>query len=166
LSERLRPVIKILGMPSEPWLAGYRIKVVDGNHMANTERQLGVLRDCPAEPLPAQSLVVLEPETGLVVQMVGCGDGHAQERSLLEPVLAEVQSKDVYIADRNFGTLSSLFGIAEREGCFVVRQHAKLPILSEGTVEHGGRLEGSEVFEQSVTSRPSNVNFKPIPPYI
>jgi hypothetical protein len=67
-AERLRRVIKTLGMPSELWLAGYRIKVVDGNHMANTERQLGVLRDCPAEPIPAQSLVVLEPETGLVVQ--------------------------------------------------------------------------------------------------
>jgi hypothetical protein len=145
-------VIKTLGMPSEPWLAGYRIKVVDGNHLASTERRLGVLRDCPAEPLPAQSLVVLEPETRLVVQMVGCGDGHAQERSLLEPVLAEARSKDVYIADRNFGTFSFLFGIAERKGCFVVRQHAKLLILSEGTVVHGGRLEGSEVFEQSVTS--------------
>jgi len=152
-AERLRPVVETLGMPSEPWLGGYRIKVVDGNHLASTERRLGVLRDCAAGPLPGQSLVVLEPETGLVVQMVGCEDGHAQERSLLEPVLAEVQSKDVYIADRNFCTLSFLFGIAEREGCFVVRQHAKLPILSEGTVEHRGRVEGGEVFEQSVILR-------------
>jgi hypothetical protein len=52
--------------------------------------RLEVLRNCATGPLPAQSLVVLESETGLATQMVGCEDGHAQERSLLEPVLAAV----------------------------------------------------------------------------
>ena len=103
-SQRLRPVIEALGTPSA-WLPGYRIKVLDGNHIASTERRLDVLRDCAAGPLPGQSLVVLEPETGLVTQMVGCEDGHAQERSLLEPVLAAVEPKDVYIGDRNLSLI-------------------------------------------------------------
>src|SRR5580658_3026741 len=94
-AERLRPVMDALGTPSSPWLPGYRIKALDGNHLAATDRRLGVLRGCSAGPLPGQSLVVLEPETGLVAQMVGCEDGHAQERSLLEPVLAAVQPQDV-----------------------------------------------------------------------
>ena len=152
-ADRLRPVIAALGMPSEPWLPGYRIKALDGNHIACTERRLEVLRDCAAGPLPGQSLVVLEPEIGLVTQMVGCEDGHAQERSLLEPILAAVEPKDVYIADRNFCTLRFLFGVAERKGFFVIRQHAQLPVVSEGTLRRRGRTDSGEVFEQSVTLR-------------
>jgi hypothetical protein len=149
-SQRLRPVIEALGTPSA-WLPGYRIKVLDGNHIASTERRLDVLRDCAAGPLPGQSLVVLEPETGLVTQMVGCEDGHAQERSLLEPVLAAVEPKDVYIGDRNFCTLGFLFGLANRDGFFVIRQHANMPVTTSGTLRHRGRTESGEVFEQPVT---------------
>lgn len=152
-AERLRPVIEELGTGEAPWLRGYRIKVLDGNHLAATERRLSVLRGCAAGPLPGQSLVVLEPETGLATQMVGCEDGHAQERSLLEPVLSGVQAKDVYIADRNFCTLGFLFGVAARDGFFVVRQHAQLPIVSQGTLKRRGRTDGCELFEQSVTVR-------------
>ena len=152
-AERLRPVVEELGATRTPWLRGHRIKVLDGNHLAATERRLDVLRDCAAGPLPGQSLVVLEPETGLATQMVGCEDGHAQERSLLEPVLAGVQPKDVYIADRNFCTLGFLFGVAARDGFFVVRQHAKLPIVSQGTLHRRGRTDSGELFEQTVTLR-------------
>ncbi len=146
-------VLDALGVPGSPWLAGYRIKALDGNHLASTERRLEVLRDCAAGPLPGQSLVVLEPETGLVTQMVGCEDGHAQERSLFEPVLAGVQPKDVYIADRNFCTLGFLFGVAERDGFFVIRQHAQLPVVSEGRLRRRGRTDSGEVFEQTITLR-------------
>ena len=152
-AERLRPVVEELGATRTPWLRGHRIKVLDGNHLAATERRLDVLRDCAAGPLPGQSLVVLEPETGLATQMVGCEDGHAQERSLLETVLAGVQPKDVYIADRNFCTLGFLFGVAARDGFFVVRQHAKLPIVSQGTLHRRGRTDSGELFEQTVTLR-------------
>jgi hypothetical protein len=149
-AQRLRPVVEALGTPSA-WLHGYRIRVLDGNHIASTERRLEVLRDCAAGPLPGQSLVVLEPESGLVTQIVGCEDGHAQERSLLEPVLAAAEPKDVYIADRNFCTLGFLLGIANREGFFVIRQHASMPVSSSGTLRHRGRTESGEVFEQAVT---------------
>lgn len=152
-AERLRPVVEELGAGQTPWLRGHRIKVLDGNHLAATERRLSVLRDCAAGPLPGQSLVVLEPETGLATQMVGCEDGHAQERSLLEPVLSGVQAKDVYIADRNFCTLGFLFGVAARGGFFVIRQHAQLPIVSQGTLRRRGRTESGELFEQTVTLR-------------
>jgi len=149
-AQRLRPVIEALGTASA-WLPGHRIKVLDGNHIASTERRLEVLRDCAAGPLPGQSLVVLEPETGLATQMVGCEDGHAQERSLLEPVLAAVEPKDVYIADRNFCTLGFLLGIAKRDAFFVIRHHANMPFTSSGTLRHRGRTESGEVLEQAVT---------------
>jgi hypothetical protein len=152
-TQRLRPVLDALGIPESRWLAGYCMKALDGNHLASTERRLEVLRGCAAGPLPGQSLVVLELETGLVTQMVACEDGHAQERSLLDPVLAAVRPRDVYVADRNFCTLGFLFGLAEREGCFVIRQHAHLPIASEGTLRRCGRTDTGEVFEQTITLR-------------
>ena len=150
---RLRPVIDALGGARDPWLPGYRVKALDGNHIAATERRLEVLRDCAAGPLPGQSLVVLEPETGLAIQMVGCEDGHAQERSLLGPVMEAVEPNDVYIADRNFCTLGFLFGVAAHGGLFVVRQHAQLPVVSEGTLRRHGRTDSGELFEQPVTLR-------------
>lgn len=152
-ADRLRPVLEALVGTVEPWLAGYRIKVLDGNHLAASERRLEVLRGCAAGPLPGQSLVVLEPETGLVVQMVGCEDGHAQERSLLDPVLALVSSRDVYVADRNFCTLGFLLGVAQREGFFIIRQHAQIPIESAGTLRQRGRTESGRLFEQRITLR-------------
>jgi Transposase DDE domain len=151
-AERLRPVIEALG-PAEPWLPGYRVRLLDGNHLAASERRLKVLRKCAAGPLPGQSLVVLEPEVGLVVQMVACEDGHAQERSLLQPIIAAAGPSDVYIADRNFCTLGFLFGLANREAHFVIRQHAHLPIESCGTLRRRGRTDSGEVFEQPVTLR-------------
>jgi len=152
-AERLRPVIDALGGPRDPWLPGYRVKALDGNHIAATERRLEVLRECAAGPLPGQSLVILEPETGLAIQMVGCEDGHAQERSLLAQVLDGVEPNDVYVADRNFCTLGFLFAVDARGGFFVIRQHAQMPVVSTGTLRRRGRVEGGDVFEQSATLR-------------
>lgn len=149
---RLGPVIAALGT-AEPWLPGYRIRVLDGNHLAATERRLAVLRGCAAGPLPGHSLIVLEPEVGLVVQMVACEDGHAQERTLLEPVIAAAAPGDVYIADRNFCTLGFLFGLAKRSSHFIIRQHANLPVESGGSLRRSGKTESGEVFEQKITVR-------------
>lgn len=151
-AERLRPVIEALGT-AEQWLDGYRVRVLDGNHLAATERRLEVLRGCAAGPLPGLALVVFEPEVGLVTQMVGCEDGHTQERALLTPVIAAAEPKDVYIADRNFCTLGFLFGLAQRTSHFVIRQHANLPIESRGTLRRCGKIETGEVFEQAITLR-------------
>lgn len=152
-SAQLAPIIAELGGASEAWLPGYRIKVLDGNHIAATERRLSVLRDSAAGPLPGLALVVLDPETGLATQMVGCEDGHAQERSLVDAVINEVLPKDVVIADRNFCTARVLNGLADRGGFFVIREHAQVPVLSEGTLRESGRTDSGVVLEQSVTLR-------------
>jgi hypothetical protein len=41
--------------------------------------------------------------------------------------LSTVAPKDVWVADRNFCTLSFLQGIAKAEGYFVIREHKNLP---------------------------------------
>ena len=134
-----------------PWLPGYRARVLDGNHITSTERRLDVLRECSAGPLPGQSLVVLEPDVQLATHMIPCEDAHAQERSLSPEVLALVEARDCWIADRNFCTAALLFGIASRGAFFVIRHHANLRIVSSGTLRHQGRTETGDVFEQKVT---------------
>ena len=100
------------GLP--PWLPGYRVKVLDGNHLRRTDRRLKELRTQNAAPLPGHSLVMLDPERMLAIDMFPCEDGHAQERSLLPQVLPTIQQGDVIVADRNFCTMGFFAGVADR----------------------------------------------------
>lgn len=147
----LTPVVTAMGGERAAWLPGYHVKILDGNHLAGTEHRLKELRTIGAGALPGQALVVLDPQAMLVCDVFPCEDGHAQERSLLGSVLEAVQPRDVWIADRNFCTTDFLFGIARREGYFVIRQHgANLFIESTGQRRRCGRCETGTVFEQEI----------------
>ena len=95
----------------------------DGNHLAATEHRIKPTRASHAAPLPGQALGVLAPATMMVIDVAPCEDAHAQERTLVDQVLPGVEPGDLWIADRNFCTTRSLFGIRARRGCFLVRQH-------------------------------------------
>ena len=138
----LDPVVTALNGERATWLPGYRVKILDGNHLAGTEHRIKELRTIGAGALPGHALVVLDPQAMLVTDVFPCEDGHAQERSLLGQVLGTVRPRDVWVADRNFCTTDFLFGIARREGDFVVRQHgATLFIESLGQRRPSGRSE-------------------------
>ena len=150
-AQRLETVVTTMGGALAPLLPGYRVKILDGNHLAGTEHRPKVTRTTRAAVLPGQSLVVLDPATMLVLDVVPCEDAHAQERSLLGPVLDLVRAKDVWIDDRNFCTTGFLFGIARRGAFFVVRQHAStLHWEFTGKKRACGRIETGKVFEQTV----------------
>ena len=123
-ARRLEPVIDAMDGGRAPLLPGYRVRILDGNHLAATEHRIGELRTLRAGALPGQALVVLDPRTMLITDVVLCEDGHAQERSLLGSVLPLVEPRDVWVDDRNFCTTDFLFGIAARGAFFVTRQHA------------------------------------------
>lgn len=150
-ARKLAPVIRALKGGLPPLLPGYRVKILDGNHLSKSERRLKPLRDVAAGPLPGQTLVVLDPELSLAIDVVCCEDGHAQERSLLDPILETVAAPDVWIADRNFCTTRFLFGIAERSGHFVIRQHAStLKWTREGPRRRMGHTDTGVLYEQTV----------------
>jgi hypothetical protein len=151
VASQLVPVIEAMGGQLPPLVPGYRTRIIDGNHLAATERRLAVLRQSKAGPLPGHALVILDPALMLAVDMIPCEDGHAQERSLFADVLSRVAPGDLWIGDRNFCTIGFLQGVAARKGCFVIRQHANLPIASAGTLHRRGRCSTGAVFEQSVT---------------
>ena len=144
------PLIEQMGGDREPWLGGYRVKIIDGNCLEASHRRLQALREVPAGPLPGKSLVIYEPTSGLVTDVIPCEDGHAQERSLFDAVLQTVQADDLWIADRNFCTRDFL-GELDRQGAFfIIRQHQSFPfeIVRSLGAEH--RTETGSVAEQRI----------------
>jgi len=150
-AERLTPVISTMGGGMPELLPGYRVRIIDGNHLAATERRLKVLHRSIAGPLPGHGLVVLEPALMLATHLIPCEDGHAQERSLFPEILELVVAKDLWIADRAFCTRALLTGIARLRAYYVIRQHANLKLESVGKARRCGRTETGQVFEQAVT---------------
>jgi IS4 transposase len=150
-AQTLAPVIDAL--PDEPpaWLPGYRVKILDGSHLPGTEHRLKPLRTTRAGALPGQALVVLDPQRMLVSETILCEDGHAQERSRTEAIVALVQPGEVWLADRNFCTTALLFGVAQRGGAFVIRQHAStLTVVARSEPVERGRCTTGEVTERTL----------------
>src|SRR5947209_4879345 len=150
---QLQPVLQRLGGTAAAWLPGYRVRILDGNHLAATEHRLAETRDNAAAPLPGQALVVFEPALGLVTEVFPCEDGHAQERSLLAEVVACLRERDLWLADRNFCVRTFLLALLARKASFVIRQHEKLAWEPAGKVYGRGRIDGARVREQRVAIR-------------
>src|SRR5262249_20932660 len=159
IAERLIPILQQLNVGLLPRLSGYRVRILDGNHLAATQHRLKELQGLRAGPLPGQALVAYDPQWAMVTDVIPCEDGHAQERALFGEVLPLVQPKDVWVADRNFCTTDLLFGIAARQGFFVIRQHAQtLHWQARGKRRYCGRSETGEVYEQAVELRDEEGN--------
>jgi IS4 transposase len=141
---------KMRGGPCASPVRGYRVKILDGNHLRRTERRIGELRELNIAPLPGHALVVLDPRLKLAIDVFPCEDAHAQERTLLPSVLGTVEERDLWIADRNFCTTDFLAGISKRQGCFVIRQHGNLRVELIGKRKAAGRTETGRVYEQEV----------------
>src|SRR3954463_476930 len=151
VAARLTPVIDAMGGGRADWLPGYRVRILDGNHLPGSEHRLKELRTIRAGALPGHALVVLDPRLMLATDVVLCEDGHAQERSLLDRILGLVKEKDLWIADRNFCTPNFLFGIDRRGGFFPIRQHAStLHWEFVGKRRARGRIDTGKVDEQTI----------------
>ena len=150
-ADRLEPIIRQMKGTKPPLLTGYKAKILDGNHLASTERRPEILRDVAAGCLPGQTLAVLEPETGLVRDVICCEDGHTQERKLLKLIWSMVEERDLWIADRNFCTTMFLFGLAARKSSFIIRQHAStLRWTRESKRCRAGRTKTGVLYERKL----------------
>jgi IS4 transposase len=144
-------VIRQMGGELPPLLPGYRVRILDGNHLAATEHRLKELRTCRGGPLPGQALVVLDPQTKLMTAVYPCEDGHAQERSILLDLIEDLRPGDVWIADRNFCTSLFLFEIALNQSYFIIREHAaNVRYETVGPQRPVGRGDSGQVFEQTI----------------
>lgn len=147
LGEVLAPMIK----GKAPTVRGYRLRIVDGNHLPASEKRLKPLRGFRGAALPGQSLVVYDPDLDLVVDLAPCEDGHAQERTLMPSVQTHAQETDLWIADRNFSTRGILSEWERRGSDFIVREHGRTPSPQElEEARYRGRIDTGAVYEQAV----------------
>lgn len=149
-ASELAGLMKQLEGQPPPLLAGYQVRILDGNALAATEHRLQVLRSVAAAPLPGKSLVVLDPQLRLAVDLFPCEDGHAQERRLFAQVLARVTAGQLWLADRNMCTLDFLSGIAQRQAAFIIREHQNLPWQALSEPHAVANVEAGEVWEQAI----------------
>lgn len=150
--EELLPAAKAMGIRPQPLLAGYRVRVLDGNHLTGTDHRILETRRHRAAALPGQALVFYDPQWDLISAVIPCECGHAQERSLTEELLAAVCRNDCIVADRNFCTTKIVFGIARQNAFFVIRQHKVNLVWTGlgkqrrvGTDEHGRGIDEQAV---------------------
>ncbi len=138
-AQRLMPVAA--SFVGEPSLAGWRLRIVDGNHLPASERRLRPRRGHRGAALPGHSLVVYDPDLGLVCDVVACEDAHASERVGVQPLVDGAQRGELWIADRYFCTQAS----------FIVREHARHPRLSaQGTWSDGVVIDTGHLREQTI----------------
>ena len=130
---------------------GYRVKIVDGNHLRRTDRRIKELREINAAPLPGKALAVLDPRLMLVIDVLLCEDGHAQERRLLPQLSETIERLDLWIADHNFCTTRFLFTFFQKHAKFVIRQHGtNLRWELKGRRKKIGKIETGIVYEQTM----------------
>lgn len=147
---RCQALIAELGGACQGLLPGHRVRILDGNHLAATQKRLQVSRGHSAGPLPGQSLAVLDPALMLVTDIILCEDGHTQERALIDQVLPLVQAGDVWIEDRNFCTVDFLLEVSQRQAFFVARRHGNMTLEPQGECSPEVETDTGWVSEQTV----------------
>jgi hypothetical protein len=151
--ETARKMIQILRetTPPQPELIpGYRLRIVDGNKIAATDRRLKALREQEAAPLPGFALVVFEPAWNLITHTILCRDGYAQERSLFPKLVELAEPGDLWLEDRNFCCWNFLHGVISRKAHLLVRQHAgSIRWKATDELVFRDETETGEVWEQS-----------------
>ena len=141
---------KEIGCVAHNDLPGYTTRILDGNWLSGTEHRLEETRRSTAAPLPGKSLVVYDPRYNAVCDFFAIEDAYAQERSGLDDVIATLEKKQLWLADRNFCTLKFLYAIAAKSGVFVIRLHGKLHGTEKGKLRKIGESETGIVYENKL----------------
>jgi Transposase DDE domain len=149
-ARQLQPLLHASGGTLPEPVPGYDMHILDGNNIAATEHRLGETQANSAAPLPGKSLCVFRPAYQMVTDIVLCEDGHAQERSLVDPILDLVEKGGLWVADRNFCFQRFLLGIAKKLGFFIIREHANLNYKVASKLRRRGRSESGEILEQAI----------------
>lgn len=149
-SAALAELIDALGAPRTPLLAGYEVRIADGNYLAGTQHRLLPLRGRREATLPGLGLAVYDPERQLVRNVLLATDGHQNERTLFPRLLELIVAGQCWIADRNFATHDFLAGIVARGAAFVIRQHGQTHGTPLGPAKSCGRIEAGSLTERGL----------------
>lgn len=149
-ANRLAPVMGPL-REKEPLLTGWRVRIVDGNHLPASDKRIAPLRGFRGAALPGHSLVIYDPDVDQVIDIIPCEDGHASERGLLPVALEAAQEGELWIGDRLFCTASAIRLATERGAAVLFREHGAHPNpTSMGAKRKVGRVATGVVYEEPV----------------
>ena len=127
-AQRLMPLLAHL--PQQHSLAGWQLRVIDGNHLPASDKRLGPLRGHRGAALPGHTVVVYDPDHQLVCDIVACEDAYQSERTAAAVLIERAGAGQLWLGDRHFCTQALLQGLAQREAAFIVREHARHPKLA------------------------------------
>lgn len=148
-AQRLAPVADSLS--GESSLPGWQLRVFDGNHLPASEKRLAALREFRGAALPGHTLVVYDPDSGLVCDIAACEDAHESERTVVMPLLEQAQPGQVWMGDRHFCTQAILQRLNQAGAGFVVREHAHHPRVAKlGRWSRYERIDTGRVREQRI----------------
>ncbi|MDD2729138.1 IS4 family transposase [Malikia sp.] len=146
---RLAPVMAQLD--GEASLAGWRLRILDGNHLPASQKRLSPLRDQRGAALPGHTLVVYDPDQALVTDIVACEDAHESERTVARTLVASARAGELWLADSHFCTRTLLQGWQQTGAAFIVREHGRHPsLVQQGSWHEAGRCETGVLAEQSI----------------
>lgn len=136
----------------KPWeyIAGYKCKMIDGNHLEGCENRLKELRTTWATALPGTAVVVLDAGRQMPQDIFLIPDGHAQERIVFDQILKTIEPMDLMIADSHFCTIKLMLGVAAADACFIVRQHGSLKGKLCGERKFVSTTDTGKVYEQAI----------------
>lgn len=105
-------VLRALVQGSAARLQGWQLRILDGNHLPASDKPLAPLRSHRGAAMPGHTLVVYNPDSALVTDILACEDAHESERVGAATLLQQAQQGQVRIADRHFCTRNLLQGLA------------------------------------------------------
>ena len=149
LSERCANIMAALEPTSTPLLPGVRMRILDGNKLAASERRLDGLEQIYA-PLPGQALVLQDFATRLFVDVLPWEDAYTNERAMFGHLKDWWQADDLIVADCNFCTEVLLRQIHSAQAFFAIRHHSSVGLHPLAPEQLIGRNASGEIFEQRV----------------
>jgi hypothetical protein len=150
-AERLESVVEQFRAKQPGVCPEYRVRIVDGNCLAPSEKRLKPLRKLRTAALPGRSLVVYDPDLCLVIDVLPSEDGHAGERALMVSLLPNARPGELWIADRAFCTYNIIASWEKQGACYLVRQHsANAKVTACDVPVEQGKTDSGTVLEHLV----------------
>lgn len=149
-AQKSRELLDEIGAGEWVVLKGYKCSTIDGNHLSKTEKRIGELRGLCAAPLPGSVVAKFNLHNQLFERAYLLPDAHAQESSVLDRVVADLEDRELLIADRHFCIVKFMLDVADRGSCFLIRQHGRLKHGLLGKRRQIGRIKAGMVYEQAM----------------
>lgn len=149
--QHLAPLLGTLRAGREPLLPGWRVRILDGNELPACEKRLSPLRGYRGPAMPGQSLVIYDPDLGLVCDLLPCEDAHTNERKILLEGSDVFEQGTLYVGDRGLNSRHIAHAVAQKKAFFLFREQPSSPNPTErGPLKRLGRIEGGVVYAQWV----------------